>query len=927
MSNRFPMIRQPRRLLVSLVLSFLLVPAPLIADDDALATARAEFQTGELLAARLRLKELLQYEPGNGQGRLLLARTYLDLRDGAAAEQELNRARSAGVAEAEVAPLMAKALLLQRQFARLIDATELDAGEDPALRADLLALKAHALAALDERARADVAIDQALRIDPDSVSALVVKADLVLDMRGAEAARAIVEQALDVDPDASDALELLGDLAVVEGRYQDAVVAFSAAESAATDKWMLRYKRALARIETGDLSGAQADIERAHAIFPSFAALLYARGRLALARQDWDAAYRLLDEFGSAAKSAPPIVSYYAGVAAYKLGYFEQAKEYLSSYVTQAPDSDQAAVLLALTSLHLGDSEDAEQVIRPFAQSDKPSPEALRVLGAALERQGRVDEAKRIARRLIAAAPSDTAMRLSLVDNLLKQGDTRSAGREIERLHDIEPDDPGVRFARVRYEIAAGDTDAALSAATAFVGDAPNNARAYQALGAARWAAGDVAGAKASLEKALALSPGLSAVAMKLAQIDRAAGRTGEARSRYEAILSRDPVNPAAVLALAQMDVAAGQPAAAQQRLEAALRDRPDSVELRLNLANGYLREGRVAAAKQLLVETPGDVADDPRILAARVKGELLVGQPYNAIGTAERFVASYPNSASAQYLLARTLAAANRSDGVRDALLEGFRLDPDQADAVPSLVTIFDASDDVQRATLLDGMRRLHPDHPVTKLLQARNSLVSGDRATALRLLDELRDNEPGNPVFFEALFRAQVDAKDVAAAILTGQRWLAAHPEDNRTRLRLAQLYAETGRTGAAVSAYRKVLESQPDSPVVLNNLAELLTSTRPSEAVVLARRAHLAQPDSPAIADTLGMALLAAGDGAAARALLEDAHETLPANATITMHYAQALLATGERGLARQLLLAIANKPFAGSRQVAQLLEQLR
>jgi predicted Zn-dependent protease len=143
----------------------------------------------------------------------------------------------------------------------------------------------------------------------------------------------------------------------------------------------------------------------------------------------------------------------------------------------------------------------------------------------------------------------------------------------------------------------------------------------------------------------------------------------------------------------------------------------------------------------------------------------------------------------------------------------------------------------------------------------------------------------------------------------------------------MRMAQLYANAGQPEKAVSEYRAVLASQPNSLATLNNLAGLLTATNPAEAVTFARRAHGVAPDSPAIADTLGMALMAAGNVAEARSLLKQAYDALPANATVKMHYAQALLASGERDDARRLLLTIANKPFEGSQQVAELLKELQ
>jgi tetratricopeptide (TPR) repeat protein len=61
--------------------------------DSYLREAQAYYDKGELSAAIIQLKNALLADPENGQARLLLGKSYLQQKDGLAAEKELSRAK------------------------------------------------------------------------------------------------------------------------------------------------------------------------------------------------------------------------------------------------------------------------------------------------------------------------------------------------------------------------------------------------------------------------------------------------------------------------------------------------------------------------------------------------------------------------------------------------------------------------------------------------------------------------------------------------------------------------------------------------------------------------------------------------------------------------------------------------------------------
>ncbi|HND98401.1 MAG TPA: tetratricopeptide repeat protein, partial [Plasticicumulans sp.] len=117
---------------------------------------------GQLGAAIIELKNALQDEPDCGPGRRLLGVLYVELGNGAEAEKELLRARRLKVRETGIALPLAEALLLQREYQRLLESVQPVSGMSMRDVADLRALRGEALLALGRQGDAEAAVKSAL---------------------------------------------------------------------------------------------------------------------------------------------------------------------------------------------------------------------------------------------------------------------------------------------------------------------------------------------------------------------------------------------------------------------------------------------------------------------------------------------------------------------------------------------------------------------------------------------------------------------------------------------------------------------------------------------------------------------------------------------------------------------------------------------
>src|SRR5262249_49586679 len=138
--------------------------------------------------------------------------------------------------------------------------------------------------------------------------------------------------------------------------------------------------------------------------------------------------------------------------------------------------------------------------------------------------------------------------------------------------------------------------------------------------------------------------------------------------------------------------------------------------------------------------------------------------------------------------------------------------------------------------------------------------------------------------------------DARQQLTGILTTQ-------ESPVARLWLGMLEASAGNHTAAIAAFRKVIEEQPNNATALNNLAYLLAEhgMNADEALKFAQRAQAVEPDTARVADTMGWVLYHKGLYDMAIKHLEKA-STKEATPIHKFHLAMAYMKAGDKARGR-------------------------
>jgi putative PEP-CTERM system TPR-repeat lipoprotein len=899
-------LRYPTIILTLSILTFFGVGCSAdLTDSEYLARAQASYDEGEFSSTVIDLKNSLSKNPNNAQARVLLGKTYLLFGQGAEAEKELTRALELGLDRSSILPYLAKALLLQGEFERLLDETNLAEALDDINRATISAYRGNAWLALNEQDKARLEFENALALESNNALAEIGLARLLIVNGQLAEAESALQAVLVNSPQQAEAWSLLADLHTRKNEYEQAENAYTKAIEYQLLNQTDRANRALVYIAMQNFDSAAEDTRILKQEAPEYFATHYADGLLAFYQKNYAQAQSAL-ETSLIHNPYNGKTYYYLGVSHLYQGQLGQALLNLSQFRKQNPGSVMAAKMLALTYFQSQEYENAREVLTPVSTA-RPDDVFTQKLMAQIElRLGNSDEAVERFTSVRDLFPESAMAHLDLGEAILTQGDTDKANRELEKALTLDPSLSKAEVMIIVNHLNDGDFDKAIELAEIFRDKNPTSATPLTLMAGGYMAKGDEAKAKALLEQALLLDPSDMNAARNLAKMEAAAGNLDKVNLIYNALIEQEPGNLEALVKLAAVKQQEGNTQEMVSLLERAIEENPKALLPRAVLGNYFLQIGQPGNTLSVTRDMSKYYPESHTLWALLGQAQLALEQPFDAVNSFEELAKLQPQSADAQYLLATAYSRINEPALAREALQKALQLKPQHVAAKYTLARIYSLEGDNLRALELAAeLKADHPDSSSNYDLGGWLALRSNQPAKAVAIYKEASQRYPEGNLWPLKLSQAYWVMSDYPASFGALNKWLENHPEDARIRHVVANNYLLLGQLDEAQSAYSELAKMKPDDAVTLNNLAWLLRDKDTAKALAYAERAHELAPDWGSAADTLAMILLDKGDNQRAVSLLRDAHADAPANINIAYHLAQALVANGNTEAAKPVL----------------------
>ena len=870
--------------------------------------ASAFLDKGDLRSATIELKNALQKNPNDATTRLLLARLYLRVGNGAAAEKEIRTAIDLG-ADATLWRLdFVEALIAQAKFdealQRLDAATDLPGEEQ--VRA--LILRGDAALGQNEPTVARAQYEEALAADPKSERAGLGLLRMALKEGDQAAAIKATDAFLKDFPNNTDALLIRAEYHRAQDQNEAALALFDRVLAAEPQSLVARLGRATTLIGLKNLDQARKELTMVDEVQKDIPMTSYLRGVIEFQEKNWKKAAEQLDRV-MAAVPGHLQSQLLLGIIRYSEGELETADEYLSNVIKVTPENLQARKVLAAARIKMREPARAIEILEPISQGGA-DPQTLALLGSAYMLQGDQERGQEWLNRAVENAPDVAALRTQLALTLLASGQTGKAINELQSAVDLGQDILQADVLLVLAHLKDKQFEQALEASKRLEQRRAESPIPYNLTGLAYMAQGAFPQARERFEKALQVDPAFVTAEINLARIEVAAKDLDAAQRRYERVIQSNPKHLGALLGVAALAEIRNDPDALVTALERARDANPTVTQPALLLTRFYITRGDYLKALAVANELATRFPDDEPSLQMLARAQTLGGQVPNAIRSFDQLLQKNPNDPQLNYLAGGARWKGQDHSGAQKAFRRALQLKPDFVDAQVALASVsLDAGDTDTALQTAKDLQKTYPDAAVGYRIEGSVYAAKRDHTLSAAAFKQAFGREQTSAVARQ-LADATNQSGDTAGAVQVLENWTKANPKDLDAQAMLGLFLQQVGRPQDAIAVYESVVAKAPEkNPLLLNNLAWLYHKQGDTRAEAVAKAAYELAPTRAEIADTYGWILFSAGKKEPGLSILQQAYLAYPTQTEIGYHVAVALESLGRNdeaiGVLRKVL----------------------
>ena len=936
---KFQSIRYSAIQAVLLALLLVVMPAGFAAPDGKAARyyedALSRYNKKDVSGAIIQLKNALQIDNGMLPVHVLLGKALLANSEVIAAEVAFTEALRLGVNRAEVVVPLARSVIAQGRLQEIIEKPQFaTSGLPAAVQVQLLLLRASASVDVGGSDKALKAIVEARALDPSSPDTWLSEVPLRIRAREFAEAQVAVDRALLLSPNSAEALYLRGSVAHVQGNAAAAMASYAQALKIQPTHTEALVSRAGLLMDQQRVTDAATDVAELLRTSPSdprghyLSSLISERnGRQAESKAALNKITALLDPLPIESLRYRPQALMLAGLAHYGLNEREKAKPYLEAAQRGQPGS---GVSKLLAQIYLSD-KNVDRAIASLDEYLKLHPndsQALLLLASSHMAQGRHARATQLMQNAMRSQDRpefQTMLGISLVGS----GSFGEALTALESAFRTDPSQLQAGVALATLYLQAGQAARAVRIAESLAKQRPDSPGIQNLLGMARAGNGDRTGAKVAFEAAMKLDASFTQPRINLARLEVDAKAYEAAATHLNAVLAREPKNLDALAEFGRLSEQRRQPTEALRWLEKAVDSSgPKDIQPGLSLVDFHLRNKNLTAAQQAAKSLTAKAPEALPVLMTSARVSLAHGDTTGARTSLTRAATQASRNPPMLLQIALLQSSAGDLPGAAYSLDKALVQRPDFLPAQALLAEVeirqgaFDKAEPHVRQMIAN-----HPKAGIGHALQGDLAAARGQRSAAVEAYRRAHLIEQSTASLLRLYGVLSVD--NGSEALQLAEQWIKTHPRDVAVQRALADGHARSGHLADARRAYEVLLKLDPSDAEALNNLANILWLTKDPGALKVAEQALSLTPTAPHIIGTVGWAAFKAGQADRALQLLRDARLRDPSNRDTRYFLGAVLASAGRPAEAREELEAAlrSDRLFASAKDAEQLLRTLK
>ncbi|MBU3070854.1 PEP-CTERM system TPR-repeat protein PrsT [Aestuariicella sp. G3-2] len=907
MSNSYP-LKTTNHFLVFLLILILGATSGCLGGknpEELFKEAKASMEAGDLKAATVQLKSILQEYPDHIPSRIQLGRLYQEAGNLPGAQKELEYALKNNGSKEEIIPPLLSVYVDLGEHQKAID-LPLEGLSDDSL-AVAYSFKARAYRRTDEPEKATQMMKMANQLSSEAPEVKTATAVMTAMDNPAEA-ESLLRDVVDNNPEYAPAWSQLAHIYRTENKLDSAEKAYDEAIKLNPTNAADFIRRAGLRIENREFDAAQKDLDSAKELISGYYEIDFLQGVIQMSQgKNMDAQTSFQQAYNKQPKFLPNL--YYLALNSFMIQQYDTAEDMATAYFDQAPEYLPGRLLLAQTKLKGNDFEAARLLLEDVVNAHPENSQLLASLADAYHGLRMYDKELKLLSKLKILLPDSQFIQVREVTALLQNGEAEKGLKAADELLVKYPDNWQVVRQVATYYSTQKSFDKALAAAEEFSRNNPENTNGYNLLGLTQLQMKQLGEANNSFLKARELSPDNISVLHNLASLSLVSGDSSKAESYYQEALKLDDEHLSTLVKLALLEQKT-DPEAFIKHLETAISSHPTELQPRYLLARHYLTHGETEKVLTTLGEQNTRTKESIEISLLLAEYYLGNNQLPEAQDHISRALKLSPNNVDAIFLKSQLLAKQGKSEASQQALDQALELNPNHLISnLANINNMLRAGHYQQAKDESERLLALAPDNPTLLLTKGKAEAGLGESRQAEATLKQAFANAPSKQTLFP--YSSAVYKRDQQEGYAILEDWLEENPDDIVSRNFLAGVYLNDKMNDKAVSHYLIVLDKSNDNALALNNMAWLLREKDPKQALEYAEKATSVNPGSPALLDTLAVVLMHNNQNERALRTINEATRKMDINngdPSFFYHKAQILKALGKSQESRTILSAL-------------------
>lgn len=894
--------------------------------------ALRRYDKGDLSGAAIQLKSAIQQNSKMLSAHLLLGKTLFKSGQLKGAEAAFEEALKLGVDRGEVSLPLGQVYLLLGESRLVIDRIQ-PAGLPTAQQVEILTLRGTAYGEMGNSAMATRSFSEARALDPRSAGPLVAESALLLKQGKQQEAMTLIKKAIELAPKDAQAWSTNAAALQAGQDFSGALAAYDRSLELDPRHAEARLSRAALLMSFNRPKDAEKDLAYLSDLKLEDPRVFYLRAVLAGERGDAAGARALLAEATREIDALPKI--YLSGkvhllmvgaLANHALRNWEKATEYLNLILERAPRNFVARKLLASVYIETKDFKRARTLLEKLIEVTPDDSQVQFMLGSVYLVLRQYTQAAELLERASREGHPAAIHELGLSQLALGQDRTGIASLEKAFAGNIGDNWAGVELA-VIY-LRQGQAKKAVQVAETVVKRDPSNLAVLNFLGSVKRASEDKTGAREAFMRVLAKDPDFRPAILNLVRLDVEESRLEDARTRLNQLLAKRADDSDALYEFGALEVKAKKKDAAVRYWQKAIDVQRSDARPGLALVDLLGREGQTAQALNVAKQLASTFPDDLAVKLALGRALVAVGDLPSARSVFHSATLLANFDPTLQVQIGRLQLNAGNPDGAVYSAQKALQGLADDEAALTLMVEAETVRGEPAKAkAAMKVLSSSHPNSLATLQTGANLAMANGQYAAAASGYRAALALQPATATAIN-LVQAHVALGEYPKAISFLADWIKKHPNDGAAMKALAELQMRTGNNTSARKTYELILQNEPDDPLTLNNLANVMLGLNDPRALEIAEKAYRLVPGNSVVADTLGWVQVRQGKTESGLALLREARLRSPENNEIRFHLAYALAKIGRKAEARDELAAALNGPnkIKVQGEVAQLKTEL-